>query len=128
METRAGEYIGETLGPRRNGRVDSVCLDGIRRRTKRAMGGDFTSVTLKTKLAENVTAFALIIMDNQTKFGLANFKGHDKVFHHRFYVHHKSGHPTLSRIRKTLVVFLESALSPWPSQAHWHWHTRTIPS
>ena len=36
IKTRGGAYVGETLSPRRNGRVDSVCLDGVR--TKKAMG------------------------------------------------------------------------------------------
>jgi hypothetical protein len=67
IKKRGGAYIGETLGPRRNGRVDSVRLDGMDHGGEENDGCDFTSVTLKTKLAENVTltAFALITMDNQ---------------------------------------------------------------
>ena len=72
IKTRGGAYIGETLSPRRNGRVDSVCLDGVR--TKKAMGVTLHQSQLKTKLAENVITFALrVTMDNQMmKLGRIN--------------------------------------------------------
>ena len=59
IKARSGAYIGEMLGPRRNGRVDSVCLD-VRWGENEEGECDLTPVTLKTKLAENVTTFALI--------------------------------------------------------------------